>query len=62
MEVLDRVEVVAGYSTYLDLIRPLLTHQEIIVTVVCAVVVCAFESNTTRMNAHAALNAHLLHI
>ena len=30
LEVLDRVEVVAGYSTYLDLIRPLLTHQEII--------------------------------
>ena len=32
LEVLQSVEVIAGYSTYLDLIRPLLKDQEIICT------------------------------
>lgn len=31
-EVLGRVEVVAGYTTYIDLIRPLLAHQHVIST------------------------------
>ena len=31
-EVLSTVETIAGYTTYIDLIRPLIRHQEIIAT------------------------------